>query len=109
MPVHVFVAAMLVLLAAQDSAPAPEAPESQGVTGSGEIAEAATDAPTSAVATNADEDPDRMICRRPVPVLGSRVRMRRMCMTASQWRVYREGRDAMRRDWQNREDPLKFE
>ena len=48
--------------------------------------------------TIAQEDPERMICRAAEPELGSRLRMRRMCRTAEQWRQYEADMAQMRRD-----------
>ena len=51
--------------------------------------------------TTAADDPNRMICRAPEPVLGSRVARRRVCRTAAQWREHEVNRQAMQRDIQN--------
>ena len=47
------------------------------------------------------DDPDRMICRSPEPVLGSRVARRRICRTRAQWQAFEEDRQQLRRDIQN--------
>ena len=49
-------------------------------------------------AAPAAEDPDRIICRAPEPVLGSRVARRRICRTLAEWRAFEEDREQMRRD-----------
>lgn len=46
----------------------------------------------------AAEDPDRVICRAPQPVLGSRVARRRICRTVAEWRAFEEDRAQYRRD-----------
>ena len=48
--------------------------------------------------TSATENPDRVICRAPQPVLGSRVARRRICRTVAEWRAFEQDRAQMRRD-----------
>ena len=47
---------------------------------------------------NADEDLDRVICRAPEPVLGSRVARRRICRTRAEWIAFEADRAQLRRD-----------
>ena len=51
-----------------------------------------------APAISATEDPDRVVCRRAEPVLGSRVARRRICRTVAEWRAFEPDRAQMRRD-----------
>lgn len=52
----------------------------------------------SAAASISEEDVDRMICRDAEAELGSRLREKRMCLTAAGWRQYEEDRRQLRRD-----------
>lgn len=46
----------------------------------------------------AAENPDRVICRSPQAMLGSRVARRRICRTVAEWRAFDADRAQMRRD-----------
>ena len=59
---------------------------------------AASGSSPPAPAISAAENPDRIICRRPEPVLGSRVARRRICRTVSERRAFDADRAQMRRD-----------
>jgi len=48
----------------------------------------------------AADNPDRVICRAPQPMLGSRVARRRICRTVAEWRAFEEDRAQLRRDLQ---------
>ena len=50
---------------------------------------------------NSDDDMERVICRAPEPVLGSRVAQRRICRTRAQWIAFEHDRAQLRRDLQN--------
>ena len=65
------------------------------------MAAGAGDEGRSSARRNSDGDLDRMICRAPEPVLGSRVARRRICRTRAQWQAFEEDRQQLRRDLQN--------
>ena len=60
----------------------------------------------SAPATRDGEDPNRIICRRPQAVLGSRIQTRRVCKTATEWRIHTQAMGQLQRDIQNGQDPM---
>ena len=62
------------------------------------FAMAATGSSPPGPSNSATEDPDRVICRRPEPVLGSRVAQRRICRTVAEWRAFEADREQRRRD-----------
>lgn len=62
------------------------------------LAMAASGSSQPAPAVSAAENPDRVICRAPEPVLGSRVARRRICRTVAEWRAFEQDRAQMRRD-----------
>ena len=49
----------------------------------------------------ASSDPNKMICRKSEPVLGSRLQMTRMCKTVADWKIFDADREQMRRDMSN--------
>ena len=53
---------------------------------------------TAAQAMQPGEDPDRIVCRRSQPVLGSRIARQRICRTVAEWRAFEADRAQMRRD-----------
>jgi hypothetical protein len=54
--------------------------------------------PTQALASN---DPDKMICKKQEPVLGTRLKFARMCKSAAEWKAYEADREQARRDLNN--------
>jgi hypothetical protein len=49
-------------------------------------------------ATLASGDPDKMICKRGTPVLGTRLKTMRMCKTGAQWQAFEVDKEQARRD-----------
>jgi hypothetical protein len=54
-------------------------------------------------ATLASADPDKMICKRSQPVLGTRLKQMRMCKTSAEWKAYEMDREQARRDISNQD------
>lgn len=44
------------------------------------------------------EDPNKVICKKEEPELGSRTRMKRICRTAAEWVAFEKDREEYRRD-----------
>jgi hypothetical protein len=53
--------------------------------------------------TMASADPDKMICKRSQPVLGTRLKQMRMCKTSAEWKAYEMDREQARRDISNQD------
>lgn len=51
-------------------------------------------------ATLASADPDKMICKKSQPVLGTRLKTMRMCKTSAEWQAYEVDRQQARGDMQ---------
>lgn len=51
------------------------------------------------------ENPDRVVCRAPQGVTGSRTVQRRVCKTVSEWRAYEQDRERLRREMMNTPGP----
>lgn len=47
------------------------------------------------------DNPDRVICRAPEGVTGSRLAQRRVCKSVAEWRAYDVARDQFRRELMN--------
>jgi len=48
------------------------------------------------------EDQDKVICHKETPVPGSRIAMKRVCLTVAEWKVYEVNRQQFRRDMEHR-------
>jgi hypothetical protein len=58
-----------------------------------------TQADPDAMAASAD--PDKMICKKSEPVLGTRLKTRRICKTSAEWKAYDADREQFRRELNN--------
>lgn len=54
------------------------------------------------------KDQDKVICRAEQDVLGSRIKKARVCRTVSEWKVFTNAREQLRRDLQGTADPRNF-